>query len=64
MTFSELLAAVGDEIFDPRASQGRFVFYNVGPLREFGKLDVIALGRTQEEAEEAMLERLPRLLGL
>jgi hypothetical protein len=63
-TFLELRAAVGDQIFDPRTFQGRFVFYNVGPLQEFGKLDVIALGRTQEEAEEAMLEDLPRLLGL
>ncbi len=62
--FPELLAAVGDEVFDPKTRQGRYLFYNVGPLEEFGKLDVVALGETQEEAGTALADDLPRLLGL
>ncbi len=62
--FPELLAAVGDEAFDAASRTGRFIFYNVGPLEEFGKLDVVALGATQEEADAALAEDLPRLLGL
>ena len=61
--FADLLALVGDDVFDPVRGTGRFVFYNVGPLASFGKLDVIALGDTQDAAERAMTESLPRLLG-
>ncbi len=62
--FSELLEPVGEEAFDPATGRGRYLFYNVGPLERFGKLDVIALGRSQQEAEAALEEDLPRLLGL
>ena len=61
--FADLLQLVGDDAFDPVRGTGRFVFYNVGPLAAFGKLDVIALGDTQDAAERAMTESLPRLLG-
>jgi hypothetical protein len=64
MPFTEVLARTNGELFDPGTGQGRFIFYNVGPLARSGKLDVIALGRTKEETDEALLERLPRLLGL
>ena len=60
----DILAAVGEDLFDPKTGKGRFVFYNVGPLDVFGKLDVIALGRSQDAAEAAVEEDLPRLLGL
>ena len=62
--FGELLDRVGNEVYDPRTGRGCFVFYNVGPLEPSGKLDVIAIGQTQEEAELAMTETLPGLLGL
>ena len=61
--FADLLQLVGEEAFDAVRGTGRFVFYNVGPLAAFGKLDVIALGDTQDAAERAMTESLPRLLG-
>lgn len=54
-TFEEVLAL---------ADEGRYVFYNVGPLEASGKLDVIAFGPTQEQAEWALAEELPRRLGL
>jgi len=60
--FAEILARVGDQLFDPRTGEGRFVFYNVGPLAGSGKLDVIAFGATQAEAEAALSDQLPSLL--
>lgn len=63
VAFTDLLAQVKDALYDPRTGQGQFVFYNVGPLVA-GKIDVISIGATQQEAEEAVLERLPRLLGV
>jgi hypothetical protein len=62
--FGDILAAVGHDLFDPGTGQGRFIFYNVGPLERFGKLNVIAVGHVQEEAEAAIEEDLPRILGL
>lgn len=62
--FAEILDAVRPSLFDPRSRRGHFVLYNPGPLALVGKIDVIALGETQEEAEEAMESELPRLLGL
>jgi len=62
--FSDLLAQVGERAHDPETGQGTFIFYNVGPLEPSGKLDVIAIGQTQEDAERAMTEELPGLLGL
>jgi len=64
VSFPEILKRVGDDLYDPASGKGRFVFYNVGPLTRSGKLDVIALGRTPDEAEEALGSDLPRLLGL
>lgn len=64
MPFSELLRRTGDQLFDPRTGRGRFILYNLGPLHVHGKFDVIALGRTQQEAEHAMTEILPDLLGV
>jgi hypothetical protein len=60
--FEDLLEMTGPETFDPARGTGRFIFYNVGPLARFGKFDVIALGDTQDAAERAVLETLPRLL--
>ncbi len=62
--FSDILARVGDALYDPATGRGRYIFYNVGPLAGSGKLDVIAIGQTQEDAEKALEEELPALLGL
>ncbi|MGE0709338.1 MAG: hypothetical protein AB7N76_34990 [Planctomycetota bacterium] len=62
-TLDDVLRAVGDELYRPGRG-GRFAFYNVNPLTPSGKLDVIAFGRCQAEAEDALLEDLPRLLGV
>lgn len=64
MSFAELLSQVGDEAWDRDSGKGRFLFYNTGPLHEFGKLDVVALGASQQEADAALEEDLPRLWGL
>ena len=64
LPLTELLARVGDDLFDQATERGRFILYNVGPLAPVGKLDVIALGQSQDEAETALLEDFPRLLGV
>jgi hypothetical protein len=64
VSFQELLERIGDQAFEAPSARGRYIFYNTGPLTEFGMFDVIALGRTQEEAEAAMEEDLPHLLGV
>ena len=60
--FEHLLELAANEAFDPERGTGRFIFYNVGPLARFGKFDVVALGDTQDEAERAVTETLPRIL--
>jgi hypothetical protein len=62
--FGDLIEQVGSEAYDVQSETGRFIFYNTGPLETHGKLDVIAMGETQEEAEAALEEDLPRILGL
>ena len=64
VSFSEILERVGDALYDPRTREGHYVFYNVGPLARTGKLDVIAIGRTPDEAERLIVEDLPLRLGL
>ncbi|MEZ6184463.1 MAG: hypothetical protein R3F62_05555 [Planctomycetota bacterium] len=64
VSFEEVLARLGDRLYDPRTGRGRYVLYNVGPLQGAGKLDVIAFGATQAEAEATLAEEFPRLLGL
>jgi hypothetical protein len=63
-SFADLVEQVGEEVFDGGTGRGRFVFYNTGPLADFGKIDVIAIGSSREEADAALEEDLPRLLGL
>ena len=63
-TFPQVLERVGDALYDPITGRGRYIFYNVGPLERHGKLDVIALGATADEAEESIHTDLPRRLGL
>ena len=62
--FGDLVELVGREAYDVQRGTGRFIFYNTGPLSGFGKLDVIAMGETQQQAEAALEEDLPRILGL
>jgi hypothetical protein len=64
VSLPEILTRVGDDVFDPRTGRGRFVFYNVGPLAASGKLDVIAMGKTQARAEAALVSELPGILGV
>ncbi len=63
-TFQQLLARFGDTVLDRGSETGRFLFYNVGPLEEFGKFDVVALGSSRAHVEELMTRELPRRLGL
>ena len=60
--FDDILARVGDQLYQPSNPGGRFIFYNVGPLSASGKLDVIAVGDSQDAAEQALTVDLAKLL--
>ena len=64
VAFEDVLDRVGDSLYDVGSQRGTFIFYNVGPMQGSGKIDVVALGATQQEAENALVEELPKLLGL
>jgi hypothetical protein len=64
LTFRQLLARLGDRVRDRSSGAGRFLLYNVGPLAEFGKFDVVALGSSRSHVAELMTVELPRLLRL
>ena len=66
MPFTEILARVeaAGELYDPATGEGTYIFYNVGPLKTSGKLDVIGIGEDAVDARAAVLERLPTVLGL
>ncbi len=61
---ADLLELVGDLAFRTDTGEGRFIFYNLGPLDGHGKFDVISIGADQEDAERGILEILPDRLGL
>ena len=60
----DLLELAADSMFATDTGEGRFIFYNVGPLDGHGKFDVISIGADQEDAERGVLEILPKRLGL
>ena len=60
----DLLELVGDLAFSTDSGEGRFIFYNLGPLDGHGKFDVISIGADQDDAERGLLEILPERLGL
>lgn len=64
VAFPEILERTREHLFDPRTQQGRFLYYNVGPLAERGKLDVVSIGADPEDAMRGIRELLPELLGM
>jgi hypothetical protein len=63
-SLTDLLELAGDLVFHAESGQGRFIFYNIGPLHGHGKFDVISIGEDQDDAERGVLEILPQRLGL
>ena len=64
MTFRDIQTALGEQLYTPENGGGRFILYNVGPLTEHGKFDVISLGDDPEDAQHGLDEVLPGLLGI
>lgn len=62
MEFPELLELLDEHLFDAATGEGRFVLYNVGPLKRRGKFDIISLGSSPEDARAGLEELLPSLL--
>ncbi|MBW2403800.1 MAG: hypothetical protein JRF42_08330 [Deltaproteobacteria bacterium] len=63
-SLTDLLELAGELVFHAESGQGRFIFYNIGPLHGHGKFDVISIGEDQDDAERGVLEILPTRLGL
>jgi len=62
--FKEILRRVGEEVYHPTHGRGRYLFYNVGPLADKGKLDVIAVGDSPEEVDRRIDVDFGALLGV
>ena len=62
-TLLELLKLLEPALYDVRTGRGRFALYNVGPLVDKGKFDIVSIGEPAE-ALDGIHEVLPRLLGL
>lgn len=63
MDFSDLTEALKPDLYSPKTDDGRFILYNVGPLDEYGKFDVISLGDDPDDAQRGLDEILPERLG-
>lgn len=63
IAFEDLLRRLGDRVWRADNPGGRYVLYNVGCLAPYGKLDVIALGADDAEAEHALEVAFPEALG-
>ncbi|MEC8025693.1 MAG: hypothetical protein VX223_17305 [Myxococcota bacterium] len=61
-SFGELQRRIGEAAYNAHTGRGSFILYNVGPLYAHGKFDVIALGKTVDEATQALEVELPSLL--
>jgi hypothetical protein len=62
--FAALLSMLGEHAYRADRQEGTFLLYNPGCLSGSGKIDVVAIGSTQEEARRAMNDLLPELWGL
>ena len=62
MAVPELLRILRPELFGPEHPDGGLLVYNVGCMRSADRIDVVALGKEQAEAEYLLHERLPNLL--
>lgn len=62
--FRDLYGLLAEELYDPNTGQGRFILYNVGPLENDGKFDIVSLGRTPDEAMEGVADIVPTRLGI
>jgi hypothetical protein len=62
--FREVLERLDSAVYNAATGEGSYILYNVGPLTNTGKFDVVAIGSTPGEAETLIQEDLPRRLGL
>lgn len=63
MSFEGLKARLGADLYDAATGTGRFVLYNVGPLKRNRKFDLVSLGESAEDARYGLEEVLAGRLG-
>jgi hypothetical protein len=59
VTFSEVLEAFADDLYDHRTGEGRLVVYNPHALTARSSLDVLVLGASREEVRRAVAVEIP-----
>ena len=57
-TFERLARRLEPLLYDAGERQGRLILYNVGPLEDYGKFDIVALGNNRHEARATVDEAL------
>jgi len=62
VSFVDALNAFGDDLFDARTGQGRFILCNPGRMKHQSGLSAIGLGSTWDEAATAAFEDFPARL--
>ena len=62
LTFSDLLEALGEELYDARTGRGRWILYNAGRIRYRSGISAIALGESWQQASKRARRELPERL--
>jgi hypothetical protein len=62
LSFSDVLEAFGDDLYDARTGTGSLIFYNPGALQSHQEIDVLVLDRSWEAAARRANRDIPRRL--
>lgn len=63
LEFTDLMEVFGRDLYDRRTRQGRVLLYNVGGVREYGKFDLVVIGRSFAEVQRYISRRIPALIS-
>lgn len=59
--FAKLLRRMGDDLYDPEAGKGNYVFFNPARVKEHSAIEVIAIADSDSEAQRLMSDLKKRL---
>lgn len=57
--FSEVFEIFKEDLYNVETKKGRYIFYNVGCLQQFGKVTAISFGDSREYAFSGILKEMP-----
>ncbi|MFK7818704.1 MAG: hypothetical protein AB8G99_08290 [Planctomycetaceae bacterium] len=62
ISFRALVGDLGNDLYDSRTGNGRFILFNPGRMRELAGVSVIGLGETWEAAQVTAFTDFPKLV--